>query len=140
MHKKRALISAVLVILICISLVLLISKFNDYKNSQMLLNALKEMRVNSENGFEMCGKITIEDYAKDCYSTYLSVKIENTKERYLDYENMTEQERKDAVINFLNEITESTDKTCAVSFMTEENDCIELKSVIEQQRKKVMSS
>ncbi|MCX6707398.1 MAG: hypothetical protein NT001_04640 [Candidatus Woesearchaeota archaeon] len=98
------------------------------------------MRTDPDKGFGLCSQLTIQDYANDCYSSYLSVEIENTKAKYLGYENMTGQERKDAVINFLNEVTEKTDRACAISFMAEGNECAQVNAVIEQQRRNVMSS
>lgn len=140
MHKKRAVISTILVILISIALVIIISKFNDFRNSGILLVALKEMRSDPDKGFGLCGQLTIQDYANDCYATYLSVEIERTRAKYLGYENLTGQERKDAVISFLNEVTEKTDRACSISFMEKGNECAQVNAVIEQQRRNVMSS
>ena len=68
------------------------------------------------------------------------MEISRTEAKYLGYENMTGQERKDAVINFLNEVTEKTDRACSISFMEEGEECGQLNAVIEHQRNIVMSS
>jgi hypothetical protein len=141
MHKKRAVIVSVMVLIVILSTIIIASEYDYYKNSQLFLNAIKEIRNDSEKGFEMCGQITMEDFASDCYATYLSVEIEAIKADYPDYETMEGQEKKDAAIDILNRISEKVERVCSIDVMQENSEtCLQVQSVIELQKEKVLSS
>ncbi|MBD3312893.1 hypothetical protein GF345_00465 [Candidatus Woesearchaeota archaeon] len=140
MHKKRGIAVAAVVFIVILVTVFVASDYYYYVNSQRLINALKIMRLEPERGFDICGEIEIDDYAKDCYSTYLSVQIELVREKYAGYEELEGQEKRDTIIKMLNEISDHTDTVCSVDLMRYESDaCAQVKAVLELQKEKLIN-
>lgn len=141
MHKKRAVIVTIFVLIVILALVFTMSEYHYRKNSEILINALKVMRVDPEQGFELCSQVTINDYARDCYTAYLSVEIENAKVKYGGYGNMSTPAGKEAAINILNEVTDKMNRVCYTDVMLEEGEtCSKVQIVLDYQKDKVLDS
>jgi len=140
MHKKRGIIVTAVVLIVVLALVIIASEYHFYKNSGILLDALREMRSDSEKGFELCGQLTIDDFARDCYATYLSVEMENVIENNPDYENLEGEEKKEAAVAMLNEISEKVEVVCSIDVMTDSETCLQVPLILELQKEKVIGS
>lgn len=141
MHKKRGMFLAAVVLIMILAMILIASNSYYYKNTSLLMDALRVMRANPEKGFELCGQISVEDYAKDCYASYLSVEIERIKSEYPNYQDLSPEEKRDAAMDMLNKISEKTERVCSIKLMEEESmTCQQVQSVIELQKEKALNS
>jgi len=140
MHKKRGIAATAIVIIIILVMVFVASDYHYYKNSQILINALKDMRSSPENGFELCGGLTIEEYSQDCYAAYLSVEIENIRADYPNYDDLEGDEKQQATVEIINRISDKVDKVCNLDVMINTDECKLVRATIEFQKESVISS
>ena len=140
MHKKRAVIVSAVVFIVVLATILIASQHYYYSNSQKMVNALKVMRSEPEKGLELCGELSIEDYARDCYTAYLSSEIERIRAENTIPEDASEQEKRDARINTLNEISSMVDDVCNRELMSESSACSAVRASIGVQMNGAMNS
>ncbi|MFC1755617.1 hypothetical protein ACFL96_19885 [Thermoproteota archaeon] len=141
MHKKRAVSVTAIVIIILLAMVFVTSDYFYHKNSGTFIDALTVMRDHPDIGFELCGQLTIKEYAKDCYTTYLSVEIENVRAKYPNYSELKGEEKRDTGIKMLNEISEKVEKVCGIQLMAEDSEtCINVPAILELQKDQIIAS
>ncbi len=138
MHKKRGVLAAAIVMIVVLTMVFVASDHYYRQNAELLVDALQKVRSEPEAGLELCDRISIEEYARDCYRAYLSAELERISSKNHVAENASEKQRTGSAIRILNEATERIDAVCSRKVMKDTSDCSNLRSVIELKKNAVI--